>query len=89
MLNELTAILRFVLLIAPLLLFYLVIRDSLKRKGKFAVSVKAIHCPLCNTRLPRFRIPKSVQQVRAGTWTCPTCKAEVNYRGEIVSQPPP
>lgn len=49
----------------------------------FALLQKPRYCPKCNTRLPKFRLPKNAQQSALGGWTCPKCSCEIDRNGKL------
>jgi predicted RNA-binding Zn-ribbon protein involved in translation (DUF1610 family) len=38
-------------------------------------------CPVCGTKMPLMRVPKTRQQALWGGWTCSTCGTELDRRG--------
>jgi uncharacterized protein with PIN domain len=57
---------------------YYVIKHT-RTKGKMGVNVDALveapKCPKCSTKLPRVRIPRTLNEVLFGGWTCPKCRS--------------
>lgn len=44
-----------------------------------------MNCSKCQTPLPAVRKPSSLGQLLLGGWTCPNCRAALNYQGrELV-----
>ncbi len=57
---------------------YFVIKHT-RTKGKLGMNVEALseapECPKCATTLPQVRIPKTLNEVLFGGWTCSKCGA--------------
>ena len=48
------------------------------------IIVKTPRCPKCRTKLPRIRIPKTINETLYGGWTCPRCKAQLDSSGNLI-----
>ncbi len=62
----------------------LVIRDTIRRKGRWGMNFKPPPCKKCGTPAPIVRKPKSLQQALWGGWTCAECGFELDKWGEPV-----
>src|SRR5204862_219823 len=60
--------------------FFLIVRDARRRSGRWGINRRAVACPRCHSRAPRFRLPTSFRQALWGGWTCKTCKSESRTR---------
>lgn len=53
----------------------------------FAISAtQKRECPNCGHPLPTVRKPENTRQVMWGGWTCPSCRSELDRRGEIITK---
>lgn len=62
----------------------LVIRDTLRGRGRWGVNLQPVHCPKCGQRAPGIRRPKNRQQALWGGCTCEQCGAEYDKWGQSV-----
>lgn len=62
----------------------LVIRDTIRQRGKWGLSLKIPDCEQCGTRMPAVRVPTSWRQAMWGGWTCPECGLELDKWGRPV-----
>jgi hypothetical protein len=60
------------------------LRRASKDKSKWGINLKRVNCPVCNTKQPVFRIPKSVEQGLWGGTTCPKCHTKLDKYGNII-----
>jgi hypothetical protein len=54
-----------------------------KKKSKFGIRLKRVHCPVCGTKQPMIRMPESVDQAMYGGTTCPKCHANLDKYGDV------
>ena len=59
----------------------LVIRDTVRKRGKYGINFKRAVCTHCGTPLPGIRIPTSWHQAAWGGWTCAQCGFELDKWG--------
>lgn len=71
------------LTIVILVSYYLIAKK--KNPALFIINTKRVICPKCKTKLPYFRIPKSLKQAIWGGHTCPKCKTELDQFGNIIN----
>jgi len=69
------------ILIIGLTIFFII---ATKNKTKLGINLKRVHCPVCGTKQPWFRIPKNVQQLMYGGTICPTCGANLDKYGDVI-----
>ncbi|GMM87027.1 hypothetical protein MTsN2n4_42570 [Pseudoalteromonas sp. MTN2-4] len=50
------------------------------------INLSKVNCPKCSAKMPALRIPKSVQQLMWGGWTCPKCNCNMDKFGKELSQ---
>ena len=75
--------------LAFLLGLVLVLRDTLRRKGKWGINVNAVMCPRCGENLSKMRGPKNANQTLWGGYTCAKCGCEIDKWGiEIIRDKP-
>ncbi len=67
---------------------YLMIRDTVRRRGGWGVNVERVACPCCAADLPRLRRPRSFRQAMWGGYTCADCGCEVDKWGREVERKP-
>ena len=71
----------------PLLIgMVLVIRDTVRRKGKWGVNTRLVECPFCGEPAPAVRTPKNRRQRLWGGHTCDECGGEYDKWGEPVGE---
>lgn len=63
-------------------LFTFIKKDS--KYALFAVNLKKVKCPKCNTPQPFFRAPKNKNQALFGGYTCSNCKTEMDKFGTEI-----
>jgi len=66
----------------------LVARDTYRRKGRWGINTKSARCLQCDTRAPVVRVPKNLDQMLWGGWTCSECGYELDKWGEPVEKQP-
>jgi hypothetical protein len=62
----------------------LVIRDTVRRRGKWGINLKTVYCPECGKRAPLIRDPRNWRQMLWGGWTCARCGVEFDKWGREV-----
>lgn len=74
-----------VLILGPLALgMVLVIRDTIRKRGKWGINLTPGPCLQCGTPVPIIRKPANWQQAMWGGWTCPECGLELDKWGRPV-----
>ena len=66
----------------------LVIRDTVRRKGRWGVNREPVDCPNCGEPAPVVRAPNNLRQTLWGGSTCERCGQEFDKWGEPVGDPP-
>lgn len=59
-------------------------RDS--KPSKWGINLNATNCPKCGQRMPAIRLPKNLEQMMWGGWTCPKCGCQVDRWGNAVER---
>jgi hypothetical protein len=70
-----------------LVMLGLVIRDTIRREGRWGVNWKGLagaECPQCGEPVPAVRVPKNRRQTLWGGWTCDECGCEIDKWGREV-----
>jgi hypothetical protein len=62
----------------------LVIRDTIRQRGKWGINTKPVHCPQCVEPAPVVRVPKNWRQTFWGGCTCKKCGVEYDKWGQVV-----
>jgi hypothetical protein len=62
----------------------LVVRDTIRQRGKWGINTKPVHCPRCGERAPVVRTPKNWQQTLWGGCTCAKCGVDYDKWGRAV-----
>lgn len=62
----------------------LVIRDTIRRKGRWGVNRRPVACPRCSEPAPVVRVPQNLRQMLWGGCTCARCGQEYDKWGEPV-----
>ncbi len=52
----------------------------------WGIKLASITCPKCGAQLPKFRKPRSINQLLWGGWTCPACGCEIDKTGKASSR---
>ena len=74
----------------PLLVgLVLVIRDTVRKKGRWGINTNQVYCPRCGEWAPAVRAPRNLRQMLWGGWTCERCGQEFDKWGEPVGDAPP
>jgi len=69
--------------------FVLVVRDTIRRRGRWGVNTKPVACPECGGPAPVIRAPANWRQALWGGHTCEDCGTEYDKWGEPVEEVPP
>jgi hypothetical protein len=64
----------------------LVIRDTIRRRGRWGINLKQAVCTECGTPMPLVRKPANWRQALWGGGTCPECGFELDKWGRPVEQ---
>ncbi len=64
----------------------LMVRDTVRRRGRFGVNLRPVRCPECGEPAPAVRVPKTLRQTLWGGCTCGRCGAEYDKWGEPVPE---
>jgi hypothetical protein len=67
---------------------YLVVRDTIRKKGRWGINTKSARCLQCDKPAPVVRVPKNLNQMLWGGWTCSECGYELDKWGEPVEKQP-
>jgi hypothetical protein len=62
----------------------LVVRDTIRQRGRWGLNLKAPNCRHCQAPMPPVRIPANARQAMWGGWTCKQCGLEVDKWGEPI-----
>lgn len=62
----------------------LVIRDTIRQRGKWGINFKRAVCTECDAPMPLVRRPANWQQALWGGWTCAECGLELDKWGHPV-----
>jgi hypothetical protein len=66
----------------------LVVRDTVRRRGRWGINLSPVHCPRCGERAPVVRVPKNRRQTLWGGCTCAGCGLEYDKWGRPVEGDP-
>lgn len=64
----------------------LVIRDTIRRKGKWGLNFSRVTCPNCGEPAPLARTPKNSRQAMWGGATCEECDCEFDKWGNKIDE---
>jgi hypothetical protein len=64
----------------------LVVRDTLRRTGRWGINLRPVRCPGCDEPAPVVRRPKNRRQALWGGCTCEACGLEYDKWGRPVLQ---
>jgi predicted RNA-binding Zn-ribbon protein involved in translation (DUF1610 family) len=64
-----------------------VVRDTIRRRGRWGINLRRVHCPACGESAPVIRKPKNRRQALWGGWTCEACGLECDKWGRTVDEP--
>jgi ribosomal protein L37E len=62
----------------------LVVRDTIRQRGKWGINTKPGVCTQCGTPAPLVRVPANRKQALWGGWTCAECGFELDKWGRPV-----
>ncbi|HEY7310061.1 MAG TPA: hypothetical protein VH643_11935 [Gemmataceae bacterium] len=62
----------------------LMIRDTIRQRGKWGLNLKPGPCTQCGTPMPMIRKPANWRQAMWGGWTCAECGLELDKWGRPV-----
>jgi hypothetical protein len=71
-----------------LLAFVPVVIGTIRRRGRWGINMKPIHCPQCGEPAPKIRKPKNLNQAMWGGVTCTKCGQEYGKWGQPVASSP-
>jgi predicted RNA-binding Zn-ribbon protein involved in translation (DUF1610 family) len=63
---------------------FLVVRDTVRQRGKWGINAKQVYCPECGEPAPAIRTPKNRRQALWGGHTCDRCGIEYDKWGDPV-----
>ena len=63
----------------------LVVRDTVRRRGRWGINLRKPSCASCGAELAAVRVPGSMRQMIWGGWTCPGCGQQLDKWGEVRS----
>ena len=63
----------------------LIIRDTVRRSGRWGINFRRNHCPRCERPLPRIRKPANSRQAMWGGGTCAACGCETDKWGRELA----
>lgn len=56
-----------------------------EEESKWGIDLEVVNCPKCNEKMPAIRIPKDIQQLMWGGWTCPNCDCKMDKHGKRIA----
>jgi hypothetical protein len=65
-----------------------VVRDTIRRKGRWGINLSPTPCMHCGAWAPVVRTPANTQQALWGGWTCPQCGLELDKWGVPTAEQP-
>jgi hypothetical protein len=65
---------------------FLVLRDTVRGRGRWGVNVKPVSCPECGEPAPRVREPRNRRQRLWGGCICANCGTEYDKWGRPVEE---
>ena len=63
----------------------LVVRDTVRRRGRWGINLRPVRCPECGEPAPVVRRPKNRRQALWGGCTCEGCGTEYDKWGQPVA----
>jgi hypothetical protein len=63
----------------------LVIRDTVRKRGRWGINLRPVRCPECDEPAPAIRRPKNRRQALWGGCTCEQCGTEYDKWGRPVA----
>ncbi len=64
----------------------LVVRDTLRKHGRWGINLRPVHCPECGEPAPVVRRPKNRRQALWGGCTCEVCGLEYDKWGRAITE---
>jgi|SRR6516165_1200242 hypothetical protein len=64
----------------------LVVRDTIRKRGWWGISIGPVNCRNCNAQMPAVRAPTSFRQAMWGGWACAECGLELDKWGEPTAE---
>jgi len=55
-------------------------------RSNMDINLDNVNCPECSEKMPALRIPKSMQQIMWGGWTCPKCDCKMDKFGKKLAE---
>jgi hypothetical protein len=62
----------------------LVVRDTIRKRGRWGINLSPPECRQCGTAAPVVRKPANMRQAMWGGWTCAECGLELDKWGHPV-----
>ena len=75
---------QFLIVLGTVILTFVIFALIGKKKSKWGINFKRVYCPVCNTKQPIIRLPKTSEQALWGGTTCPKCKANLDKYGRVI-----
>ena len=63
----------------------LVVRDTVRKRGRWGINLRPVRCPECGEPAPVVRRPKNRRQALWGGCTCEECGTEYDKWGQPVA----
>src|SRR5262245_20151081 len=64
----------------------LVIRDTVRKRGRWGINLRPVRCPECGEPAPTIRRVKNRRQGLWGGWTCERCGTEYDKWGRPIAE---
>jgi ssDNA-binding Zn-finger/Zn-ribbon topoisomerase 1 len=68
-------------ILAGLFIWFIKVSNN---KSKWGINLKRVICPVCQTKQPIIRMPKTGKQALWGGTTCPKCQTNLDKYGNII-----
>lgn len=62
----------------------LIVRDTIRKRGRWGINLRPVFCPDCGLPAPAIRKPKNARQTMWGGCTCTGCGTEYDKWGYPV-----
>src|SRR5262245_3925672 len=62
----------------------LVVRDTVRKRGRWGINLRPVRCPECGEPAPTIRRPKNRRQTLWGGCTCEKCETEYDKWGQPI-----
>lgn len=57
------------------------------KENKWGINLDKVLCPECGAKQPALRMPKNLEQLMYGGWTCEKCSCKMDKHGnKVVAQ---